>query len=487
MLIRLLALASVAPSLMVHSHSTGHNASTLEELYGPWVSAATEIASSTESDFSRVVGLRWSAWEAPHWSGAIKPATEKDLQKVISGFNFSGKQDPFIATNGGHGPKTGQGKFTGINVNLANFNTVSIDTTNNLVTLGAGVKLWDVQRGLYDVGKEIQTGNSICPGAIGVTIGAGIGMMTGMYGLMIDTLKSVRVVTAKGHVVKASATENSDLFWAVRGAGVNFGIATEATYGIHDQTNNGNVTAVNFIFTAASNRTVWETLKKFDGNQPAKLSFQAVIKFDRTSNSPIIIVQVWYFGPLTEAQPYLDIFAAAVPATTSSSYLPQTDLYYQSETAGVCDRGNIISANTLGFNQTDVSSYEAHFADLVAFYKANPSFEGESVFQYYSNDVTRQTPQSETAFPWRDIQVWWLTQNKYTNASIGPKVDHLMRGQRTNLQKTSGFPTPHVYFNYAFGDEGAAAWYSAANLPKLRKLKAKWDPDFVFGNGAPLY
>jgi FAD/FMN-containing dehydrogenase len=64
---------------------------------------------------------------------------------------------PFIATNGGHGPKVGQGQFTGINVNLASFNKVSIDTTNNLVTIGAGVKLWDVQKGLYDIGKEIRT------------------------------------------------------------------------------------------------------------------------------------------------------------------------------------------------------------------------------------------------------------------------------------------------------------------------------------------
>lgn len=63
---------------------------------------------------------------------------------------------PFIATNGGHGPKVGQGQFNGINVNLANFNSVIIDTDNNLVTLGAGVKQWDVQSGMYDVGKELR-------------------------------------------------------------------------------------------------------------------------------------------------------------------------------------------------------------------------------------------------------------------------------------------------------------------------------------------
>ncbi|KAJ5382602.1 hypothetical protein N7517_000513 [Penicillium concentricum] len=485
MLTRHLALAIVALRMVAYGHYIRHDASTLEELYEPWVSPATEIASSTDANFSTVVGPRWSAWEAPHWSGAIKPATEKDLQKVVQ-ISVANKI-PFIATNGGHGPKVGQGQFTGINVNLASFNTVSIDTTNNLVTLGAGVKLWDVQKGLYDVGKEIQTGNSICPGAIGVTIGAGIGMMTGMHGLMIDTLKSVRVVTAKGDLVKASATENKDLFWAIRGAGINFGIVTEATYGIHDQTNGGNLTAVTFVYAPASNRSLWETMKTFDGNQPAKLSFQAVIKFDRTSNSANLILQLWYFGPVTEAQPYIDQFTAVGPVVKSVTYLPQTDVFYQSQTAGVCDRGNIISAHTLGFSRTDVASYEAHFADLTAFYKAYPAFQGESVLQYYSNKVTLQTPASETAFPWRDIQVWWLTQNEYTDASIRPQVDQFMRGQRTNLQTTSGFSTPHVYLNYAYGDEGAAAWYSAANLPKLRKLKAIWDPSRIFGNGASLY
>lgn len=63
---------------------------------------------------------------------------------------------PFIATNGGHGPKVGQGQFTGININLANFNAVTIDTENNLVTLGAGVKMWDVQSAMYNVGKELR-------------------------------------------------------------------------------------------------------------------------------------------------------------------------------------------------------------------------------------------------------------------------------------------------------------------------------------------
>lgn len=232
-------------------------------------------------------------------------------------------------------------------------------------------------------------------------------MMTGMYGLMIDALQSARIVTAKGNVVTASPLENEELFWAIRGAGVNFGIVTEATYGIHEQTNGGNVTAVTFVYAAPSNRSIWELLATFDGDQPEKLSFQAVIEYDRSSNSSEVIVQFWYFGPVTEAQPYIDLFTAVGPIVASIDYLRQTDLYYESQTSGVCDEGHIVSARTLGFNRTDVASYEAHFADMTAFYQANPDFQGISVFQYYSNRVTLQTPTSETAFPWRDIQVWW--------------------------------------------------------------------------------
>lgn len=85
MLTRLLALAAVAPGLVAYGKKApGRAACAIEELFESSVSPATEIASSTDANFSSVVGPRWSAWEAPAWSGAIKPATEADLQKIVS-------------------------------------------------------------------------------------------------------------------------------------------------------------------------------------------------------------------------------------------------------------------------------------------------------------------------------------------------------------------------------------------------------------------
>lgn len=67
----------------------------------------------------------------------------------------------------------------------------------------------------------------------GITTGGGIGPLSGQYGLVCDNLLSARVALANGTVVNASESENPDLFWAIRGAGGNFGICTEFTYKLH--------------------------------------------------------------------------------------------------------------------------------------------------------------------------------------------------------------------------------------------------------------
>lgn len=66
----------------------GYPTNNLEAVFGPHVSPETEIASSSDANFSSVVGPRWSAWETPDWSGAIKPATIRDLQKIVSTIHF---------------------------------------------------------------------------------------------------------------------------------------------------------------------------------------------------------------------------------------------------------------------------------------------------------------------------------------------------------------------------------------------------------------
>jgi FAD/FMN-containing dehydrogenase len=72
-------------------------------------------------------------------------------------------------------------------------------------------------------------------GIAGITMGGGTGALTGQYGTVADNLVSAKIVLADGRVVPASEKENSDLFWAIRGCGPNFGVVTEFTYKLHKQ------------------------------------------------------------------------------------------------------------------------------------------------------------------------------------------------------------------------------------------------------------
>lgn len=233
-------------------------------------------------------------------------------------------------------------------------------------------------------------------------------MLMGLHGLMVDSLKSVKLLTASGDIVKANEHENRDLFWALRGAGQNFGIVTEATFEVHDLTNKGKVTEGNFYYPAATNRSLWEVIKTFDDTLPPELSLQVGMLYNATTNTPTLWLSAWYIGNREAAKPYFDKFAALKPVRTEILDLTQVEVYYQSVERGVCDRGHNLNAYTVGLARTDVPSLEAHFASYVALSQANAaSYVGMSFIQWYSNKANQKTPTDQTAFPWRDVKAWW--------------------------------------------------------------------------------
>lgn len=118
---------------------------------------------------------------------------------------------------------------------------------------------------------------------LGATLGGGVGRYQGLHGLIIDALKSVNLVTASGDLITVSETENSDLFWGIRGAGFNYGIITEATYEVYDLTNGGVVVNADFLFPASSNETFFKVLTSF-GTLPPALSLYTLVVRNTTIN-----------------------------------------------------------------------------------------------------------------------------------------------------------------------------------------------------------
>lgn len=240
---------------------------------------------------------------------------------------------------------------------------------------------------------------------LGATVGGGVGVMTGLHGLALDALQSVRIVTAGGDLVTASATSNSGLFWAIRGAGANFGIITEATYEIYDQPNGGNAVFGSFTFPASANASVWEALQSFDDDMPPELAIHLSIIYSRTSNSPLVGASIVYFGTEDYAQPYLDRFQNLDHLTASVRTLAIPDVYNILST-GQCENGRRVNSYTVGLGKTDVGAFQEVFGRMAEFFQSHQDYTGVLVVQRYSNEKALEVTESETAHPWRDTKTY---------------------------------------------------------------------------------
>lgn len=141
-----------------------------------------------------------------------------------------------------------------------------------------------VQLVVTDLVISIAMGSCPCPGIIGATLGAGLGPYSGFRGLLIDALQSVRLVTADGEVVTASRTQHPELFWALRGAGSNFGIVTSATFETYNITNQGEAMTATLAFPGSKNGSFWKVLSEFDKNMPSKLALTNVAIYERNTS-----------------------------------------------------------------------------------------------------------------------------------------------------------------------------------------------------------
>jgi FAD/FMN-containing dehydrogenase len=154
-----------------------------------------------------------------------------DVADVISAVNFARKHDLLLAIRSGGHNGGGLGICDdGLVIDLGLIKYTRVDPAARTVTVGGGCTWGDVDHATHAFGLATPSGIISTTGVGGLTLGGGIGHLTRKCGLTIDNIISADLVLADGSFVKANADENSDLFWAIRGGGGNFGVVTSFTF-----------------------------------------------------------------------------------------------------------------------------------------------------------------------------------------------------------------------------------------------------------------
>jgi FAD/FMN-containing dehydrogenase len=374
----------------------------------------------------------------------------------------------FAVRSGGHslaGKSTCDG---GIVLDMSALKDINVDPARRLARAGAGLTLAEFDRASQAQGLATTSGTEPSTGITGLTMGGGLGWLMGKYGLACDNLRSVDIVLADGRQLKADGVTNPDLYWAVRGAGANFGVVTTLEYDLHPvSTILGGV----IKYPLDSLRDVLKRYRDFTVTIPDEVGI-SVGMIPTHDGKAVASAAVSYCGDLHEGEKALLPLRSA-PGVLSDSIKPMPYLDFQR--LGGLPPGLRLHAFVRSSFITDLSDAAI---DVIAEQAAMaPPFSGSFVMECVHGKVAR-TPVDATAFPHRMMGHNFSLHGDW----IAPADEKSARQWVTDSWNAmQPFLRPAVYSNYLDdeGPERSRASYGA-NYERLAVLKRRYDPDNFF-------
>jgi hypothetical protein len=331
------------------------------------------------------------------------------------------------------------------------------------------------------------TGSCNCVGMLGAMLGGGHGRLQGLHGLIADNLLSARVMLANGRIVTASAKSNPDLFYALKGAGHNFGAVLSAKFRIYDATNGGMHYDAVKIFKQDKIEELFSTINKFQ--HPPQASIYVVVYPDPKTLEPVVLLDFVYAGPKERGQALFRKTFGHIEATYTHDFeVPWNELNAKSTNslgAQLCVRGgrkDMYSVSMLEYNTDDVVTLVDEYGDFV---KSYPDVTNSSyLFESYPTQGVKSRDWTQSAYANRAENIIALLTVWYKDASFDGEAEKYGKRSREIMRSHSGFSEPRLYLNYARGDEGLAPIYGQEKwrLEKLVNLKKKYDPEGAFSH-----
>ena len=197
----------------------------------------------------------------------------RDAADVVTCVRFGREHGVELAVRSGGHNAGGLGVWDdALVIDLSQLRSTTVDPANHTVRVDAGCTWGDVDHATVAFGMATPSGFLASTGVAGLTLGGGIGYLSRRFGLTVDNLLSADVVLADGTFVTASETSHSDLFWALRGGGGNFGVVTSFTFRCHDIGENGVIIGGPVLYDIADTAAVMRWYRELLPSLPEELS-----------------------------------------------------------------------------------------------------------------------------------------------------------------------------------------------------------------------
>jgi FAD/FMN-containing dehydrogenase len=392
----------------------------------------------------------------------------RDATDVAAALRLATEDNAVLSVrSGGHSALAFGTNTGGVVLDLSLIDTVEVlDADAGVVRIGSGATWGAVAEALAEHGLALTSGDTTSVGVGGLTLGGGMGWMVRKYGLTIDSLRAVDLVTADGRSLRASADEHPDLFWAVRGGGGNFGVVTHFEFVAQRITN---VVAGMITYAPGDTATLVAGWRDAMRAAPDELS-TAILLMPAFGDFPAgISVFVCWAGPDSdEAQAAIgSMLKVGQVAANTVTEQPYVDVLEDPRTPpGI----RAVVSNTLVRSLDDdaIQSLADAYADGTA---------GRVAFVRSLGGAMARVAPEDTAFAHRDVEAMIVSA-----AFVPLEATEAMVAEAARAFEPIGAHGSGAYVNFqgSATAEDLAAMYPPVTYERLARIKREYDPTNVF-------
>lgn len=389
---------------------------------------------------------------------------------VIECVRFAREHQFLVSVRGGGHSVAGKSVCDGgLMIDLSRMKGMRVDPASRTARAEPGLTLGEFDRETQAFGLATTLGTVSKTGIAGLTLGAGFGHLHGKYGLALDNVTSIDVVTADGRLLQANAAENADLFWGMRGSAGNLGIATSLEYRLHEV---GPVLGGGVFHPVAKAKEVLRFWREFAANSPDELVTQGGAT-TLPGGPQVFAVAACYCGSLSDGEKVLaPLRAFGSPIADVFQPMPYVQLQGMFDPFFPPGRLTYVKSNFVRELSDEAIEVCAEYAGK------SPSPYTFGPFLEHWNGAATRVGVTDTAFPHRGHSWNFFVWSNWAHPVDSERNIAWTRECWTAMQP---FLVNASYGNYVSdeGDASARASYGP-NYDRLLTLKNRYDPENLF-------